>query len=222
MATVLIIEDNKDMSNFLRTSLTSENFVVDSAENGTCGIYKTGLENYDIIILDLNLPDMNGVHVCRELREKGVATPILILTVRTEIEDKVALFNSFADDYMVKPFHFDELLAGLHALLRRPKVLTSTVLHIGDVALDSNTQIVTCRGKEIYLTTKEFVILRHLMNHQEEIVPRASLMKNVWDMNDDPFSKKIEVHISNLRKKLNKHTSKELIETIPGRGYRIR
>jgi len=216
---LLIIDDNKDLCDSLEEVLQSESFIIDSAYTGTDGIYKVCQNAYDLIILDLNLPDMNGVEVCEELRKRGKTLPILVLTVHTEVEHKIHLLNSFADDYLTKPFSFDELLARIRALLRRPKTLVDELLQIEDLTLNVGKQTVTRNGKDIPLTTKEFDILQYLMAHQGELISRATIIENIWHTDPDLFSKTLETHLSNLRKKINKDSDVELIQTIVGRGY---
>jgi len=218
---ILVVEDDKGILDFLRSGLKAEGFVIDTAENGKDGMSMSHLNNYDLIILDLNLPDKNGNIICQELREDGKTMPILILTVDTEVDSKVRALNSGADDYLTKPFSFKELLARIRALLRRPQEIKDEILTIDNLTLDQNKQTVTRAGKEIYLTPKEFRLLEHLMRHQGEVVSKISILENVWDSEVDLFSNSVETHILNLRKKIDKNNSKRLIKTISSRGYKI-
>jgi len=218
---ILVVEDDKDTLDFLKPSLKAEGFVVDTAENGTDGISMTLANNYDLVILDFNLPDKNGDLVCQEIRKKGKTTPILILTVNTEVNNKVKLLNLGADDYLTKPFSFEELLARVKALLRRPEKIEKEILQVNNLTLDRKKQKVTRAKREIYLTLKEFQLLEYLIRHQGEVISKISILENIWDSEVDLFSNAIETHISNLRKKIDKNSPKKLIKTISGRGYKI-
>jgi len=218
---ILVVEDDKDTLDFLKPSLKAEGFVVDTAENGTDGISMTLANNYDLVILDFNLPDKNGDLVCQEIRKKGKTTPILILTVDTEVNNKVKLLNLGADDYLTKPFSFEELLARVKALLRRPEKIEKEILQVNNLTLDRKKQKVTRAKREIYLTLKEFQLLEYLIRHQGEVISKISILENIWDSEVDLFSNAIETHISNLRKKIDKNSPKKLIKTISGRGYKI-
>lgn len=218
---ILVVEDDKDTLDFLKPSLKAEGFVVDTAENGTDGISMTLANNYDLVILDFNLPDKNGDLVCQEIRKKGKTTPILILTVDTEVNNKVKLLNLGADDYLTKPFSFEELLARVKALLRRPEKIEKEILQVNNLTLDRKKQKVTRAKREIYLTLKEFQLLEYLIRHQGEVISKVSILENIWDSEVDLFSNAIETHISNLRKKIDKNSPKKLIKTISGRGYKI-
>ena len=218
---ILVVEDDKDTLDFLKPSLKAEGFVVDTAENGTDGISMTLANNYDLVILDFNLPDKNGDLVCQEIRKKGKTTPILILTVNTEVNNKVKLLNLGADDYLTKPFSFEELLARVKALLRRPEKIEKEILQVNNLTLDRKKQKVTRAKREIYLTLKEFQLLEYLIRHQGEVISKVSILENIWDSEVDLFSNAIETHISNLRKKIDKNSPKKLIKTISGRGYKI-
>ena len=166
------------------------------------------------------LPKKNGPRVCQDIRESGKMVPIIMLSVRSMVEDKVELFNYGADDYVAKPFSFEELYARIRALLRRPRELKNPIITIGDITIDSDKQTVT-RGKhEIYFTRKEFSLLEFLAQHKDTVVSRGMIMEHVWDVASDPFSNTIEAHILNLRKKLGAGKQK-LIQTVPGRGYKL-
>lgn len=218
---ILLVEDDKKILSSVKANLKTEGFAVDAVQTGTEGSFLACTNDYDLAILDLNLPDRNGRSICREIRAKGKTMPVLILTVESEIESKVELLDSGADDYLTKPFSYRELTARINALLRRPRKMALDVLSIGDLALDRNTQTVARGGREIDLTQKEFSLLEYLMLNQGAVVSRNEIMEHVWDKEADPFSCAIEMHISNLRKKLGDKDSKSLIETVSGRGYRI-
>ncbi len=218
---LLIIDDEKQISSFLQTNLEAINFVVDSAQNGKDGL-ALAMENiYDLIILDLSLPDINGQEICKELRASGLMTKILILSASSQTNNKVELLNFGADDYMTKPFSLEELIARIKALSRRPKEIVSDLLKFQDLELDRQKQIVTRNNKEIYLTRKEFLLLEYFMSHSNAVISRGELMEHIWDMEVNLFSKTIETHILHLRKKIDCKRAKPLIKTIPGRGYKF-
>lgn len=219
---VLIVEDEQKIADFIIKSLEAEYFVVDHAVDGEHGSYLARLNDYDLIILDNMLPKKTGVEVCQEIRTNGKSTPILILSVMTETQQKVDLLNAGADDYLMKPFSLEELLARVRALLRRSPQITADVIEIDDIVLDTKAHIVTQNGNEIYLTRKEFMLLQYLMQNRGTVLSRGMIMEHVWDMNADPFSNTIESHILSLRKKLgDTDKGKRFIVTVPGSGYKI-
>lgn len=217
---ILIIEDESPIRNVLRLSLESECFVVDEAEDGEKGSYMARTNEYDLIILDNIMPKKFGTEVCKEIREAAISTPIIMLSVKDAVIDKVKVLNYGADDYVTKPFSFDELRARIHCLLRRPKEAVYEVLSCGPLTLDRAKQIVTCRNKTIYLTRKEFSLLEILMIHKDTVVSRGQILEHAWDINANPFSNTIEAHMFALRRKLS-DTKKKLIQNIPGRGYKL-
>ncbi len=218
---ILIIEDEKDIRTFLKSNLEDSGFSVDCAETGEGGTFLALSNDYDLILLDLNLPDKNGLEVCRSLRLAGKETPIIILTVETETDNKVKLLNAGVDDYLTKPFSVSELIARIKALLRRPKKISGGLLSFGDLILDSDKQTVKQKSKIIYLTRKEFGLLEYLLRNRGRIVSRGEIIEHVWDSEADIFSNTIETHVVNLRKKLNKDGKSSLIKTYSGRGYAI-
>lgn len=218
---ILIIEDDKEILNFLKPFLKSEGFVVDVAENGDDGLYKAKINDYDIIILDILLPGKDGRQVCSEIRSTGNHVPIIVLSVKGEISTKVDLLDIGADDYLTKPFSYVELMARVKALLRRSKSIKSDVLCVDDLILDTRRHVVT-RGKtDIHLTPKEFFLLEYLMRNEDKVLSRASILEHVWDIDTDPFTNTIETHILNLRKKIGCKNKRELIHSISGMGYKI-
>lgn len=217
---ILIIEDDMSVRNVLRLSLETKGFIVDEAEDGEIGSYLARTNIYDVIILDNVLPKKMGGHICKEIRESGITTPIIMLSSKQEVLTKIQLLNAGADDYVTKPFSFEELLARLSALVRRPKELKVPQISIGDFKIDLQSQTVKRLGKEIYLTRKEFALLRFLVEQKNKVVSRGEILEHVWDMAIDPFSNTIETHIMHLRKKL-KDTKRKLITAIPGRGYKF-
>jgi DNA-binding response OmpR family regulator len=218
---ILVIEDEEGIAKFLKAGLESEYFAVDLAEDGEKGSYLAKTNDYDMIILDNMLPKKNGAEVCQEIRATGKNTPIIMLSARGEMGIKVELLNKGADDYMTKPFSLEELLARIRALLRRPHYVSSEVLTIDDLVMDTKRHTVKRGEKEIYLTRKEFMLLEYLLKHRDSVVSRGMIMEHVWDMNADPFSNTIESHILNVRKKISAKGKKNLIHTLPGVGYKL-
>lgn len=217
---ILITEDNSAIRNVLRMSLEAMSFSVDEAENGEDGSFLARTNEYDLVILDNVLPQKMGKQVCKEIREAGKTMPVLLLSMKNEVNDKIDLLDCGADDYMTKPFSFEELLARMRALLRRPKALQETVHRVADLELNYEKHQVFKAGKELYLTRKEFSLLNYLLQNKERVVTRGQLLEHVWDINADPFSNTIEAHVLSLRKKIG-DTRKRLIRSIPGRGYKI-
>ncbi len=218
---LLVVEDDKETRNFLKSSLRAEGFVVDTAEDGKAGSYKASVNDYDLIILDIELPYKNGRQICSELRSSGKNMPIIMLSVKGEIDTKVDLLQTGADDYLTKPFSFTELSARIKALLRRPQKIEGEVLCIDDLVLDTGGRTVARAGKEVSLTPKEFFLLEYLMRNRGRVMSRQSLLEHVWDVNADPFTNTVETHIVNLRKKLKQKNKKEIIRTVSGTGYKI-
>lgn len=217
---ILIIEDDIDIKDMLALYLKQVCFAVDSTTSGQKGSYLARTNEYDLIILDYMLPEKDGLQICKEIRISGKTMPILMLSVRGEIRHKVELFKHGIDDYMTKPFSYEELMARIRALLRRPHKIEPAVLTVSDMIIDSNAQRVTRGSKEIYLTRKEFALLEYLVKHEGKVVSRGMIMEHVWNMESDPFSNTIEAHIFNLRRKIA-HGKSPIIRTIPGRGYKI-
>ncbi|MEN9921315.1 MAG: hypothetical protein RLZZ517_293 [Candidatus Parcubacteria bacterium] len=217
---ILIIEDDISIRNVLRLSLESKGFVVDEAGDGDTGSYLARTNSYDVILLDNILPKKLGGFVCKEIREAGKNTPILVLSSKQEVLTKVQLLNTGVDDYITKPFSFEELMARMRAITRRPNVLMRQIYTFKDIEINIHSQIVKRKNKEIYLTRKEFSLLEYLIKNQNNVVSRGEILEHVWDMSIDPFSNTIETHIMNLRKKLH-DTKRLLISSIPGRGYKF-
>ncbi len=217
---VLVVEDEKSIRDFLKVSLEREHFAVDIAEDGNKGAYLAKTNEYDIILLDNVTPGKHGQAVCTDIRAAGKTTPIISLSVQSDLTTKLALLNAGVDDYVTKPFSFIELIARIRAVMRRPREIQGDVLHIDDLTIDTRKHTVERTGCCIHLTRKEFMLLEYLVRNQNVAVPRSLLIEHVWDMELDPFSNTIEAHIFNLRKKVEQKNKKKLIHTIPGTGYK--
>lgn len=217
----LVVDDEKDLREALADNLRMECFAVDTAGDGTEGSYLARTNEYDVIVLDNMLPEKTGITVCTEVRRTGKNVPIIVLSVLGDSWRKVELLNAGADDYLVKPFSFDELMARIRALLRRPHGILGDVLTVETLVLDTKQQSVKRDGTGVYLTRKEFMLLEYLMRHQGSVLSRGMIMEHVWDMTSDPFSNTIESHIRGLRKKVHLPGHLPLIHTVPGRGYKV-
>ncbi len=219
---LLIVEDDKDMLDTLSESFRESGFVVDSAEDGEKGLYKASVNDYDVIVLDINLPKKDGKQVCSEIRSQGKNTPIIMLSVKYDVDTKVNLLDSGADDYLSKPFSFAELSARVKALLRRPRdIIKGDTLCIDDLTLNTKKRTVARGAKQIHLTPKEFFLLEYLMRNRGIVLPRMAILEHVWDLNADLFTNTIETHIANLRRKINFRNKRELIQTVSNGGYKI-
>lgn len=219
---ILIVEDEKKMSSFLERGLKEEGYAVDVAEDGEKGWEYAMTNEYDLLILDWMLPKMSGVELCSKIRKEGKAVPILILTAKDSVEDKITGLDQGADDYLTKPFNFEELLARARALFRRPPHLQDqTVLESLDLKLDLIKRMAFVGEDEISLSQKEFALLEFLIRHSGEVVSRTAIAEHVWDLHFDPMSNTIDVYINFLRKKLTEKNAKSKIETIRGTGYRL-
>jgi DNA-binding response OmpR family regulator len=224
MMKILVVEDEHKIANSIKKGLEQESFAVDVAYNGLDGFDLAASENYEVIILDLMLPEMDGLEICRKLREEEKNhTPILILTAKGQLEDKVNGLNSGADDYLVKPFAFAELLARVKALSRRPKSSVGTILSLNDLSLNSITYEVRRGGKEIKLSKQEFVLLEYLLRHQNKVLTKDQIISNLWDYDADVLPNTVEVYIGYLRNKIDKPFPKKpkLIQTLRGFGYKL-
>jgi len=218
---VLVVEDERRLSNIVKKGLIEDGFAVDQAFDGEEGQYLAESEAYDLIVLDLMLPKIDGIDVCKTLRKKEIKTPILILTARSTTEDKVTGLDSGADDYLTKPFSFVEFRSRLHALIRRSHKNTSPVLQVDGLVLDPLKHLVMREGRNINLTPKEFAILELLMRHQGEVVTRTMIIEHVWDYNFEGMSNIVDVFVVTLRKKIDGGFKNKLIRTVHGVGYII-
>lgn len=213
----LIVEDDPDLNRQLREVLDHAGYAVDGAEDGEDGWHLGDTEPYDVIVLDLGLPKLDGVSVLKRWRSSGVAAPVLILTARDRWSEKVAGFDAGADDYLTKPFHPEELLARLRALTRRAAGHASSTLECGDLSVDTRGARVFLDGQLIKLTSHEFRMLSYLMHHQERVISRTELVEHIYDQDFDRDSNTIEVFVGRLRKKIGS----DRIETVRGLGYRL-
>ena len=218
---VLLIEDDPKAAKLLAKGLREEGFVVDVAATGEDGEDRTAVDEYDVIVLDWLLPGKDGLAVCRALRARDVPTPILMLTARDSVADRVSGLSTGADDYLTKPFAFAELLARIKALLRRSRATQPPVLQVGDLALDPARRRAARGGVPITLTPKEYAILEVLMRSSGELVSRTRLTERVWDEASEVLDNLVDVHVSHLRKKLEHGGGPPLIQTVRGLGYRL-
>ncbi len=220
---VLVVEDEHRIANSIKKGLEQETFAVDVAYDGEYGYDLAATEDYDVIILDLMLPKLSGLEICRRLRQEGVNTPILILTAKGQIQEKVEGLNAGADDYLVKPFSFTELLARIRALTRRPKEILQTVLEYKDLSLDTVSFEVKRAGKKIDLSRKEFALLEYLLRNQGKVVSKDQIINHVWDFDADILPNTVEAFIGSLRKKIDRPFKGKppLIHTVRGFGYRL-
>lgn len=220
---VLLIEDEYRISTSIKKGLEQENFLVDQAFDGEKGFDLASSNTYDVIVLDLMIPKLDGASVCKNLRAEQIYTPILILTARGELEDKVSALNQGADDYLVKPFAFAELLARVRALTRRPQIQESSVLKVEELELNNKTFEVKRFGKSIELSRKEFALLEYLIRHKNRILSKEQIIENVWDYEADILFNTVEVYIGYLRNKIDKpfKNKKPLIQTVRGFGYKL-
>jgi len=221
---ILIIEDEHKIANAIKKGLEQESFAVDVAYDGEQGFDLAATEDYEAIILDLLLPKIDGLEICRKLRqEENIHTPILILTAKGQLDDKVNGLNAGADDYLVKPFAFAELLARIRALTRRPKKSLETVLKVGDLSLNTFTYEVKRAGQEIKVSKREYALLEYLLRHKGKILSKDQIITHVWDYDADILPNTVEVYIGYLRNKIDRpfKNKPELIKTVRGFGYKI-
>ena len=219
---ILVVEDEHKIANSIKKGLEQESFAVDVVYNGTDGFEFATSDEYDVIILDRLLPGLDGLEVCKNLREKQIHTPILMLTAKGQIEDRVEGLNSGADDYLVKPFAFAELLARVKALSRRPKNNIGQILTYEDLSLDTISFEVKREGREIKLSSKEFSLLEYLLRHKNKILTKDQIINHVWDYDSSVLPNSVEVYIRHLRNKIDiPFQGKNLIHTVRGFGYKI-
>ncbi len=218
---ILVVDDDRRLCSVVRRGLIEEAYAVDVAYDGEEGEYMAAVNPYDLVILDIMMPKKDGIEVCEELRAKGVNTPVLMLTARDAVEDRVRGLDAGADDYMVKPFSFNELLARVRALLRREALTKSPEVKVGELALNTLTREVRRGERSIELTTKEYVILEYFMRHPNVVVTRTMLEEHAWDYDFDSMSNLVDVYMRRLRRKLGDE-GQSLLQTVRGSGYRLR
>ena len=218
---VLLVEDEARIADFVTRGLAEQGHAVDVASDGDEALQWADVADFDVIILDVMLPGRDGIEVCRTLRQRGARTPILMLTARDAVQDRVKGLDSGADDYLVKPFAFAELVARLRALIRREPAVMGGVLQVSDLGFDTTTLEVSRRGVSIDLTAKECRLLEYLMRHPNQVLTRTMIAEHVWNYEFDNATNVIDVHIRNLRRKIDDAYPTKLIQTVRGAGYRI-
>jgi two-component system, OmpR family, copper resistance phosphate regulon response regulator CusR len=216
----LLVEDDSSIRNVLRIGLKNHSFAVDEAENGDVGSYLARINQYDVIILDNVLPKKMAKDVCAEIRAAKVTTPIILLSGTSDVLNKIHLLRAGADDYITKPFSFEELLARITAVTRRPHSIVDAIFVMGPLKLNTHTQEVTRNGVKIFLTRKEFAILELLMRHEHRTVSRSMIMEHAWNQEVNAFSNTVEAHILNIRRKIG-DKKRVLLQNVPGRGYKM-
>jgi DNA-binding response OmpR family regulator len=219
---ILVVEDNRRLSDSLRMTLEEDGYAVDAAYDGPDGEEMARMSLYDVIVLDLMLPHKDGLAVCRDLRNRRINTPILMLTARDALDDRVRGLDSGADDYLVKPFEVDELRARIRALLRRESPSKSALLQVGDLCLDPATHAVERAGKPIDLTSKEYALLEYFMRHPNHLISREMAEAHLWSYEQLVVSNVVDVYVRRLRRKIDDPFTVKLFETIRGSGYRLR
>ncbi len=217
---ILVVEDEQKLNGAIVQGLRSRGYTVDAAFDGAEGEAIARQHAYDCIVLDVMMPVMDGLTMCKDLRSHNIQTPVLFLTAKSDVHEKIEGFNVGADDYLVKPFSFDELVARLRAITRRAPNVQEDVLKIDELALDTRSQIVTIAGKVIDLTLREYALLEYFLRNQNTVITREDILTHVWDRFYDSLSNVVDVHLKNLRKKLPKAYAKR-IQTVWGKGYRI-
>ena len=220
---ILVVEDEPEISRYIERGLNRRQFAVDVVDDGRLGLYNAAVNEYDIILCDYMLPHRDGISLTRELRDRSIGTPLLMLTVVDDLQTKIRALDAGADDFLCKPFSFDELLARMRALLRRQKAWSGEILQVEDLAVDTRAHEAVRGGQIIQLTQKEFTLLEYLARNQGRVVTRSELLEHVWDSATDQFTNSIEVHIRYLRKKIDVPfgSSKKLIHTVHGIGYKM-
>lgn len=216
---VLVVEDEQKINRTLCQALREESYAVDAAFDGEEAEELTEINDYDLIILDIMLPKKDGLQVCTGIRQRGLRTPILLLTAKDSFEDRVQGLDSGADDYLVKPFHMGEMMARVRALLRRGSLATSTRLQVADLILDTRSHRVTRSEQPVELTSKEYAMLEYFMRHPDQVLTRTMISEHVWDDAFDSFSNIIDVYIRRLRRKIDDISATKLLHTIRGSGY---
>lgn len=218
---ILLVDDEQSIADFLAMSLHAEGFAVDIAINGRKGLELALTNTYDVMVLNNKLPGKSGLEICKEVRKKGQMCPIIMLSVLGDTSIKVACVDAGADEYLIKPFAFQELVARIRALLRKPKRIVGEILTLDDLVVDTVERVVRRGKKEIRLTRKEFALLEYLMKNEDAAITRSMIVEKVWDSKTDPYSNTIESHIVTLRKKIDPEKRRRLLHTVPGVGYKF-
>jgi len=219
---ILVVEDDRTVGQYVKRGLEEQRYHADLVDDGMEGLRLASGGRYDLIVLDLRLPEMNGLEVLRTLRDRGNTTPVLVLTAQDAVDFKVQALRSGADDYVTKPFAFEELLARVEALGRRPKEIRSPVLKVGDLELDGETREVRRGGERIELTPKEYTVLEYLMRHAGRVMSRTLITEYAWDYHFDPGTNIVDVVINRLRKKVDTGQAQKLVHTVRGVGYVVK
>jgi heavy metal response regulator len=219
---ILVVEDEKHIANFIKQGLKENGYAVDTAGDGERAHFLIATEKYDVIIMDVMLPKIDGITLCKKIRLEKIKTPVLILSAKNSVNDKVEGLDCGANDYLTKPFAFRELLARLRVFLRKDSRQDQTVLRAGDITVDLLSRKVARAGKEVTLTPKDFALLEYLVYNAGNVVTRTDIVEHVWDMNFDSDTNVVDVHINGLRNKIDKGFKKKLIRTVRGSGYSIR
>jgi two-component system copper resistance phosphate regulon response regulator CusR len=218
---VLLVEDDERLASSVANQLRHAGFAVDVVARGADALRESAISPYDAIVLDLQLPDADGMDICRRLRERGAPVRIIMATARDGVADRITGLDIGADDYLVKPYSVQELVARLRALLRRPEAALPPVYRVADLELDTATRVARRGGRTVELTTKEFMVLEYLMRNAGRVLTREQISEHAWDANYDPFSNVIDVYVARLRRKVDQPDESQLIETIRGAGYRL-
>jgi len=218
---ILVVEDEKKVASFLKKGLEEERYAVDCAYDGEEALFMAEANDYDLMLLDIMLPKIDGLEVLKGVRDKGLALPVLMLTAKDSVEDIVKGLDAGGDDYLTKPFAFAELLARVRALLRRQEREPAGELRVADLILDPATHTVSRGGQEVDLTAKEYALLEYLMRNVNRVVTRTMISEHVWDYHFDPMTNVIDVYVNHLRKKIDPSSSQRLIHTIRGVGYML-
>ncbi|WP_404789722.1 response regulator [Altericista sp. CCNU0014] len=218
---VLVVEDDSGIAQSIQKGLIEAGYVVDVASDGESGLHHTTVAEYDIIVLDIMLPKLDGLQVVRSLRTRGIKTPVLLLTARNSVEDRVRGLDAGADDYLPKPFEFTELLARLRALLRRPPLQANPVLQLADLEMDVATHRICRAGQPIELSPREFTLLEYLMRHPRQVLTRNQILEHTWSSDFYGDSNVVDVYIGYLRRKIDKGFHPPLLHTVRGIGYRL-
>ena len=216
---ILAVDDDPELTDILRRALTEQLYHVEVAHDGQSAQHMALSEDFDLIVLDLMMPRIDGVTVCRNVRAAGKTTPIIMLTARDGTDDRIVGLDAGADDYLVKPFSMGELLARIRAVIRRAQQMPNEVLEVGSLRLDPHSSFVRRGQREILLTAKEFALMLYLMQHPDRVLTRSEILENVWDSNYDGFGNVVDVYINYLRNKLEEQGEPRVIETVRGRGY---